>query len=91
MPNTSQWREGVKVKGATNLVRGTVIATFVNGQYPNNSTGQHSAVYDSQDAHGIWVWDQWKGHAVSKRYIRFRASDYTGSLSNNGNAYSVVE
>lgn len=90
MPNTSHWRQGVKVRGR-NLTKGTVIATFVDGQYPNHKHGNHAAVYDSQDATGIWVWDQYHGHPVAKRQITFRGTSFNGSRSKNGDTYYVVE
>ena len=86
-PATSQWKEGAKVKGAS-LAKGTAIATFVNGKYPNNESGQHAAIYIKQDAAGIEVWDQWKGQAVHTRKIAFKGGN--GSLSNDGDAFSVI-
>lgn len=87
-PPSGQWSEGAKVKGAA-ILPGTAIATFVNGQYPNNSTGNHAAIYVSQDANAMTVWDQWKGQPVHQRSIRFRGGQ--GSASNDGDAYSVIE
>jgi hypothetical protein len=46
--------------GDLTIQKGTAIATFVNGKYPNNSHDNHAAFYISQDAGGIWVVDQWK-------------------------------
>lgn len=88
VPASSNWTEGVKVKHA-NLAPGTVIATFIDGAYPNNTTGNHAAVYVSQDDHGVTVWDQWSGQPVHKRVIQFRGGQ--GSRSNDGDAFSVVE
>ena len=68
-PLTSFWRPGARVKDARPRP-GTIIATFENGRYPNR-TGHHAAIYISQDAQGIWVWDQWIGTPVHKRLIRF--------------------
>jgi len=87
---SSLWRQGEKVKGNSSIRRGTAIATFnAHGLYANNSTGNHAAIYDSQDSTGIWVYDQWvKQGAVQKRQISFRGS---GSASNDGDAFYVVE
>jgi len=100
-PSTKDWKEGIKVKGAT-IAPGTAIpkglpkgqhATFKNGTYPNEATGNHAAIYVSQDAHGITVWDQWKNkkmvQPVHERKIRFKGGE--GSPSDDGDAYSVIE
>lgn len=87
-PPSSSWTEGVKARGA-NVAVGTIIATFVDGVYPNNASGNHAAVYVSQDAHGLTVWDQWTGQPVHKRVIQFRGGQ--GSMSNDGDSFSVVE
>jgi hypothetical protein len=80
------------VRGAF-VVRGTAIATFKNGIYESKSTGNHAAIYDSQDATGIYVWDQWKNtketQAPHRRQIRFHNG--MGSPSNDGDAFSVIE
>src|SRR5207249_2984970 len=68
-PASSAWQEGVKVHGASDLSRGTAIATFENGHYMNYTTGNHAAVYLSQDDHGIRVMDQWRGQPVHERTI----------------------
>jgi hypothetical protein len=48
----------------------------------------HAAIYISQNTQGIQVWDQWKGHPVSQRTIRW---DGSGSISNNGNSFYVID
>jgi len=79
---TGQWVMGRAVKGAS-LQRGTCIATFPDaGKYRG-----HAAVYLSQNSEGIQVWDQWKGHPVSPRTIRWNGS----GLVNNGNNFYVIE
>lgn len=94
---TSTWSEGTQVKGNGDTIRkGTAIATFVDGKYPNRSTGNHAAYYIEQDASGIWIMDQWKGSTklkVSKRKVRFLGTKDDGSYenpSNNGDAFSVI-
>ena len=59
-PNTARWREGEKVFGNPNIKKGTAIATFVNGRYPNQSHGNHAAFYMGQDAKGIIIGSSWK-------------------------------
>ncbi len=91
-PTTMHWKEGEKVRGAKSLRPGTAIATFSSGKYGNRRTGNHAALYLSQNDHGIWVIEQFrniKDGQIAKRYIPFR--DGEGSASNDGDAYSVIE
>ncbi|MDB5933791.1 MAG: hypothetical protein JWQ01_1135 [Massilia sp.] len=92
----SQWRQGAKVLETRGLKRGTAIATFVDGRYPDNKTGQHAAFFLKHAGAAIWVMDQWKNDEnkprVSKRLI------YPGGpvsantrLSNNAAAFYVIE
>jgi hypothetical protein len=96
-PEAASWKEGEVVKGSKTIVKGTAIATFVNGVYPNKSTGNHAALYISQDANGIKVMDQWKGDSkpkVSSRVLRFKGKKTDGTYvdpSNNGDAFSVIK
>jgi hypothetical protein len=88
-PQTSLWIEGQRVKGS-NVAFGTAIATFQGGHYTNNTTGQsHAAIYISQDATGILVWDQWVGQPVHQRVIRFQG----GAVAprNDGDAFCVID
>jgi len=91
VPGTTDWRKGKYVKGLTaaEIAKGTVIATFdETDRYP--STARHAAVYISQDANGITVYDQWNSQKmVKQRVIRFTESD-TRSV-NNGNFFWIVE
>lgn len=98
LPSTGSWREGATVIGNRSLVKGTSIATFVDGRYQSHRTGNHAAFYLSQDANGIWVMDQWLSDArkplVSKRYIRRQGKNKDGQFvnpSDNADAYSVIE
>jgi hypothetical protein len=87
-PSTAIWTEGIKVKGhGAEIEKGTVIATFEHGHYPNHASGNHAAIYLWQDDHGIHVIDQWKGHAPSERTLSFRGI----GGSDDGDAFSVVE
>lgn len=91
-PTTLHWKEGAKVRGASNLSAGVAIATFSKGRYGNRRHGNHAAFYISQDGKGIWVVEQFrniKDGQIAKRYIPFRNG--VGSASNDGDAYSVIE
>jgi len=77
---TSQWVRGAHVKGAS-LTPGTGIATFPGGKYQG-----HAAIYVGQNGDGIQVWDQWVGHPVSTRTIRWNGS----GISNNGDSFYVI-
>jgi hypothetical protein len=91
-PASSLWKEGDKVKGNTTIARGTAIATFENGTYPNRSTGNHAAIYLEQDKKlGILVYDQWAtkpDKVVSKRRLTWGGR---GSASNDGDRFSVIK
>jgi hypothetical protein len=43
VPHTSKWKEGEKVESSTKIAKGTAIATFVSGKYPNKAHGNHAA------------------------------------------------
>ena len=93
-PAATRWKAGQVVKGQTHILKGTAIATFVNGRYPSAPTGNHAALYHSQDQHGIWVVDQYVGsHGIHKRLLRFKGKLASGQFidpSNNGDAFSVI-
>ena len=96
-PPTSARRQGAAVRGQTLLAKGTAIATFVDGRYPNRRHGNHAALYISQDATGILVMDQWTSNQrkpkISKHRLRFLGKDRHGNYidpSNNGDAFSVI-
>ena len=92
---TTSWRAGAEVVGNTTLARGTAIATFVNGRYPNQDHGNHVAIYVMQDAVGVWVVDQWTNKPlVSKRCLLRRGKNSDGTFimpSDNAEAFSVIE
>lgn len=87
-PITSRWRPGARVMGSE-VLPGTVIATFKNGRYPN-VTGHHAAIFIEQDDQGIWVWDQWVGKPVHKRLIRKRPLN-EATPGNTAQFYRVVK
>jgi hypothetical protein len=90
-PHTSRWRCGRKVRGAGDIEPGTAIATFdPNGRYGNHTDGRsHAAIFVEELDAGLLVWDQWAGHLVSRRTIRFRGG--TGRAVNDGDRFSVIE
>lgn len=91
-PQTILWSMGDKVKGDLTLPKGTAIATFgVQGKYTNSLDGtSHAAIYVSQDAIGITVWDQWTGQPVHQRVIRFRGGAAGVKPVNDGDAFYVI-
>lgn len=87
LPSTSAWTKGAAVKDSATLRPGTVIATFdKKGKY----TG-HAAVYVSQDALGIRVYDQFvtppNPSPAGPRTIRWGGQ----GMVNDGNNYYVVD
>ncbi|MFZ6674170.1 BPSL0067 family protein [Undibacterium sp. Xuan67W] len=94
-PAASLWREGDVVRKNLSLKKGTAIATFVDGKYPNHGSGNHAALYISQDVLGIWVVDQWtKSGTIQKRRLAFKGKDKDGNYvdpSNNGDAFSIIK
>jgi len=91
-PRTAEWRPGAWVRGNKSIRPGTVIATFeTNGTY-TPQTGNHAAIYVSQDETGIRVYDQWRGQPVHERVIRFEGGRGagSGSKSNDGKLFRVV-
>ena len=89
--STGTWTAGVKVISAHpgQITKGTVIATMVDGHYPNHSHGNHAAIYLSHDASGIQVIDQWLGQVVHYRTIHDHGGN--GSPSNDASKFYVVE
>jgi hypothetical protein len=67
------------------ITKGTAIAP----------TGNHAALYVSQDSHGLWVVDHYLGsNGIHKRQLRFKGIDGNGKFldpSNNGDGFSVIE
>jgi hypothetical protein len=79
------WQEGPAIRdfGDPPLERGTPIATFVNGRYPNASSGNHAAIFIQYGTKGItpgiWVLDQSNGKSPEKTFKPFngRAEKYS--------------
>jgi hypothetical protein len=93
VPRTALWQEGAQVRGNPHIARGTAIATFESDGSYTSESGNHAAIYLSQDERGIWVYDQWRGQPVHKRLIRFEGGSGSkwGSKSNNGRRFAVIE
>lgn len=96
--HTSRWKQGELVRGNAKIAKGTAVATFENGKYPNKPKGNHAALYVGQNATGIIVMDQWKGDpnkpTVSSRTMRFKGKTPKGDFvnpSDNGDALYVIE
>ena len=74
-------------------LEGAVVVVSDSGAH--QGTGNHAALYVSQDASGITVVDQWSGSGTIRlRRLMFLGKDKTGKYvdpSNNGDAFSVVE
>jgi len=87
--HTSNWTPGAIVKGNLGIEKGTCIATFLDGKYPNKPSGNSCAVYISQDGKGIEAYHQaraWKEPIID--YFPFK--DDMSDPSFNGNCYSVI-
>ena len=85
----AKWRAGATVKGNSLIAKGTCVATFDdNGRYPNKPTGNHAAIYISQDASGVRVYDQWDEQSPHYRQMDFEPG--RTNTSNNGNCLSVI-
>lgn len=89
-PHTSHWRRGAKVRG-NSVAIGTAIATFsAAGRYENATDGRsHAAILIAEESGGLRVWDQWTGHPVAPRTIRWHGGQ--GKASNDGDAFYVIE
>ena len=68
---TASWRQGAAVLGNKAMLKGTAIATFVRGRYPNQAHGNHAAFFLRHGPNGFWVMDQWLADQkkVSRRDI----------------------
>lgn len=91
-PHSSAWRPGAAVLDNMNIEKGTAIATFVKGRYPNAKTGNHAAFFLRFDPQGFWIMDQWRNNkskkTISSRLIRVAPNR---SASDNAAAYSIIE
>ncbi len=92
-PQTGLWTRGGLVKGDLTVKSGTAIATFSDqGKYTNSLDGtSHAAIYVSQDAAGLHVWDQWLGQPVHQRLSRFQGGAAGTKPVNDGDFFYVIE
>lgn len=98
---TQCWRQGANVmENRHRLVRGTAIATFVNGRYPSVDVSKHAAIFlGSAGNGGFYVMDQWlKAKAIKSRIIHIARPrvrpDSAGqwpAASNVAQAFYVIE
>lgn len=88
LPPTAHWRAGGP---ALEAEPGTPIATFnADGRYGNHTSGaSHAAILLEATGFGLRVIDQWIGHPVAERLIRFR--DGKGPPADDADRYSVVD
>lgn len=109
--STATWREGINVmeayKAGRPIPRGTAIATFENGRYPQRcQSGYHGSCHHAGlllavQAGGIWIADQWTAPerpTIKARFIRLppprRVKLADGAWRDAGNnpyAYAVIE
>lgn len=91
-PLTARWCRGPRVRGNRAIPPGTAIATFdADGCYPNQASGNHAAIYLSQDDEALLVLDQWKSRQPPRpgtRRIRFKGG--AGTPSDDGDRYWVI-
>jgi hypothetical protein len=92
-PLTAAWQKGAPVRGNPHIEPGTAIATFESDGSYTSESGNHAAIYLSQDDRGIWVYDQWRGQPVHKRLIPFEGGGGAkwGNKSNDGSRFAVIE
>lgn len=93
VPHTSRWEPGVKVRGG-DVPSGAIIATFHpdTRAYENDTSERrrsHAAVFLGELPEGLRVLDQWLGHPVAERLIRFKGG--AQPHADDGDWYFVVE
>jgi hypothetical protein len=83
---TGTWKQGRKVRG-NDISPGTAIASFRNGVYQND----HAAIFVSQDANGITVYDQFnhpkKNWGMRVLYFDLKTK---GDYSNDGEYFYTI-
>jgi hypothetical protein len=78
---TSTWKQGRIVRG-NKISPGTAIASFRDGKYQND----HAAIFVSQDANGITVYDQYN-HPKKNWGMRVLPFDLPGQDYSNDGAF----
>ena len=94
--STQSWRQGEHVMSTTKpIARGTAIATFEHGRYPNRPRGNHAAFFMARVNDTLWVMEQWKGMTeVRSRYLIMKPQKPDGTWfdpSNNASAFYLIE
>lgn len=102
--STTAWKAGANVieAGSSKIIKGTAIATFVNGRYPGLDRGNHAAIVLKVMGSGIWVMDQWNSDlnrsSIRRRLIRIppphKQRNVDGTFmtpSDNALAFYVIE
>ncbi len=92
--SAKDWKEGEKIKGPDDppLAPGTAIATFKDGKYQNNNTGNHAAIVigpgEQNGKKGYWVLDQHKNKEAGRMFFAFESNSKnpTSRMEN----YSVI-
>jgi hypothetical protein len=85
-PRAVTWHQGESVlENMNKIARGTAIATFVDGHYPNDD--KHAAIFLYATSDGFRVIDQWHGQVTHERTIHFHSQ----GRQNDPNAYYVIE
>jgi hypothetical protein len=103
VPNHTLWHEGLSLANRPDIPDGTAIATFFDGVYPSQPTGNHAAIFmrydvNAQGQPGIEVYDQYvrtnpppgmpKIKAPGERFILF--GNGTGPAISDASRYSVI-
>jgi hypothetical protein len=105
LPNHRFWRQGVRAVEQQNIWPGTAIATFENGVYANDKTGNHVAFFlrfgrrnSDGTAASIWIVEQYHGlKRIQQREIsrHGQVDSKWGKRwknpSNNADAFYVIE
>ncbi len=93
--HTSTWSPGLRVIDSMHLPVGCVIATFVNGRWPNKKTGNHACFFLSYGPISqttgkptyIEVMDQWVDRReIKSRPIRSHGQSELQFVSDSDNA-----
>jgi hypothetical protein len=84
---TFVWKKGAAVKDNPGIAAGTVIATFnEQGHYFG-----HAAIYVRQDAHRLFVYDQWVSGTNPKAIGPRQIAWHGHGIANRGDGFFVVE
>lgn len=99
IPATGSWDEGTSVKDAVaagKIDRGTAIATFHDGKYPQKPTDKHACFFidEQDDKSGFRVLEQNVKPFPKKiqvRVLKYQGKPDDGDIEmNNGDCYSII-